>query len=207
VVPDREARSRRSRRPGRACSPVAPLSDRPKKTCQCGMRGLLLMSALEQVRGRSSLRPATKSEWRYRYCPPSRGGPWCGALGGDRRRAQERRFTTWPAGSTAPTRSSRGATIEKPPSAEFAPRPEGPGQPRPYECSTRSCRPMWSTKARAGRRCLTAGIPEATVPRRAQQDRPRSESKRRQAAPRVEGSQRVRSGMGRRVPIAQGFRA
>jgi NAD+ synthase (glutamine-hydrolysing) len=96
-----------------------------------------------------------------------------------------------------------GNTIEKPPSAELRPNQTDQDSLPPYEVLDRILRHYVVDDAHPGK-LIEEGIPAETV-RDVLNKIVFSEYKRRQAAPGLKVSPRA-FGMGRRVPIAQGFR-
>ena len=96
------------------------------------------------------------------------------------------------------------ATIDKPPSAELRPGQKDEDSLPPYEVLDRILRD-YVVEERPPAALVSAGVPEEVV-RDVLNKIVSSEYKRRQAAPGLKISSRA-FGMGRRVPIAQGFRA
>jgi len=176
------------------------LNDLTEENLQSRLRGLLLM-ALSNKFGPLVLTTGNKSELAVGYC--TLYGDMCGALAviADVLKTEIYDLARWVnrADEIIPW-----ATIEKPPSAELRPDQKDQDSLPPYDVLDRILRAYVVDEA-APSALLTAGIPEATV-RDVLNKIVSSEYKRRQAAPGLKVSPRA-FGMGRRVPIAQGFRA
>jgi NAD+ synthetase len=176
------------------------LSDLTEENLQSRMRGLLLM-ALSNKFGPLVLTTGNKSELAVGYC--TLYGDMCGALAviADMLKTEIYDLARW---VNRTDEIIPWATIEKPPSAELRPDQKDQDSLPPYEVLDQILRAYVVDEA-APAALLTAGIPEATV-RDVLNKIVSSEYKRRQAAPGLKVSARA-FGMGRRVPIAQGFRA
>ena len=176
------------------------LSDLTEENLQSRMRGLLLM-ALSNKFGPLVLTTGNKSELAVGYC--TLYGDMCGALAviADVLKTEIYDLARW---VNRTEEIIPWATIEKPPSAELRPDQKDQDSLPPYDVLDRILRAYVVDEA-APSALLTAGIPEATV-RDVLNKIVSSEYKRRQAAPGLKVSPRA-FGMGRRVPIAQGFRA
>jgi NAD+ synthase (glutamine-hydrolysing) len=176
------------------------ISDLTEENIQSRLRGLLLM-ALSNKFGPLVLTTGNKSELAVGYC--TLYGDMCGALAviADVLKTEIYDLARWinRHGEIIPW-----ATIEKPPSAELRPDQKDLDSLPPYEVLDQILRAYVVDEA-APAALLTAGIPEATV-RDVLNKIVSSEYKRRQAAPGLKVSPRA-FGMGRRVPIAQGFQA
>jgi NAD+ synthase (glutamine-hydrolysing) len=176
------------------------ISDLTEENIQSRLRGLLLM-ALSNKFGPLVLTTGNKSELAVGYC--TLYGDMCGALAviADVLKTEIYDLARWinRDGEIIPW-----ATIEKPPSAELRPDQKDQDSLPPYEVLDQILRAYVVDEA-APAALLTAGIPEATV-RDVLNKIVSSEYKRRQAAPGLKVSPRA-FGTGRRVPIAQGFRA
>ena len=176
------------------------LNDLTEENLQSRLRGLLLM-ALSNKFGPLVLTTGNKSELAVGYC--TLYGDMCGALAviADVLKTEIYDLARWVnrADEIIPW-----ATIEKPPSAELRPDQKDQDSLPPYDVLDQILRAYVVDEA-APSALLTAGIPEATV-RDVLNKIVSSEYKRRQAAPGLKVSPRA-FGMGRRVPIAQGFRA
>ena len=174
--------------------------DLAEENIQSRMRGLLLMG-LSNKFGPLVLTTGNKSELAVGYC--TLYGDMCGALAviADLLKTEVFDLARWVNrhGEVIPW-----ATIEKPPSAELRPDQKDEDSLPPYAVLDRILRAYVVDEA-APARLVTEGIPEATV-REVLNKIVSSEYKRRQAAPGLRVSPRA-FGMGRRVPIAQGFRA
>jgi NAD+ synthase (glutamine-hydrolysing) len=176
------------------------LSDLTEENLQSRMRGLLLM-ALSNKFGPLVLTTGNKSELAVGYC--TLYGDMCGALAviADVLKTEIYDLARW---INRNDEIIPWATIEKPPSAELRPDQKDQDSLPPYDVLDRILRAYVVDEA-APAALLTEGIPEATV-RDVLNKIVSSEYKRRQAAPGLKISPRA-FGMGRRVPIAQGFRA
>jgi NAD+ synthase (glutamine-hydrolysing) len=176
------------------------LSDLTEENLQSRMRGLLLM-ALSNKFGPLVLTTGNKSELAVGYC--TLYGDMCGALAviADVLKTEIYDLARW---INRNDEIIPWATIEKPPSAELRPDQKDQDSLPPYEVLDRILRAYVVDEA-APAALLTEGIPETTV-RDVLNKIVSSEYKRRQAAPGLKVSPRA-FGMGRRVPIAQGFRA
>jgi NAD+ synthetase len=176
------------------------LSDLTEENLQSRLRGLLLM-ALSNKFGPLVLTTGNKSELAVGYC--TLYGDMCGALAviADVLKTEIYDLARW---VNRNDEIIPWATIEKPPSAELRPNQKDQDSLPPYDVLDRILRAYVVDEA-APSALLTAGIPEATV-RDVLNKIVSSEYKRRQAAPGLKVSPRA-FGMGRRVPIAQGFRA
>lgn len=176
------------------------LSDLTEENLQSRMRGLLLM-ALSNKFGPLVLTTGNKSELAVGYC--TLYGDMCGALAviADVLKTEIYDLARW---INRDEEIIPWATIEKPPSAELRPDQKDQDSLPPYDVLDRILRAYVVDEA-APAALLTAGIPETTV-RDVLNKIVSSEYKRRQAAPGLKVSPRA-FGMGRRVPIAQGFRA
>jgi NAD+ synthetase len=176
------------------------LSDLTEENLQSRLRGLLLM-ALSNKFGPLVLTTGNKSELAVGYC--TLYGDMCGALAviADVLKTEIYDLARW---VNRNDEIIPWATIEKPPSAELRPDQKDQDSLPPYDVLDRILRAYVVDEA-APSALLTAGIPEATV-RDVLNKIVSSEYKRRQAAPGLKVSPRA-FGMGRRVPIAQGFRA
>ena len=174
--------------------------DLTEENLQSRLRGLLLM-ALSNKFGPLVLTTGNKSELAVGYC--TLYGDMCGALAviADVLKTEIYDLARWinRNGEIIPWN-----TIEKPPSAELRPDQKDEDSLPPYEILDRILRAYVVDEA-APASLLTAGIPEETV-RDVLNKIVSSEYKRRQAAPGLKVSPRA-FGMGRRVPIAQSFRA
>jgi NAD+ synthase (glutamine-hydrolysing) len=176
------------------------LSDLTEENLQSRMRGLLLM-ALSNKFGPLVLTTGNKSELAVGYC--TLYGDMCGALAviADVLKTEIYDLARW---INRNDEIIPWATIEKPPSAELRPDQKDQDSLPPYDVLDRILRAYVVDEA-APAALLTEGIPEATV-RDVLNKIVSNEYKRRQAAPGLKISPRA-FGMGRRVPIAQGFRA
>jgi len=174
--------------------------DLTEENIQSRMRGLLLM-ALSNKFGPLVLTTGNKSELAVGYC--TLYGDMCGALAviADVLKTEIFALARWVNrhGEIIPW-----ATIEKPPSAELRPDQKDEDSLPPYAVLDRILRAYVVDEDPPGK-LVMEGIPEATV-RDVLNKIVSSEYKRRQAAPGLRVSPRA-FGMGRRVPIAQGFRA
>jgi NAD+ synthase (glutamine-hydrolysing) len=174
--------------------------DLTEENLQSRMRGLLLM-ALSNKFGPLVLTTGNKSELAVGYC--TLYGDMCGALAviADVLKTEIYALARWI------NRSDEiipWATIEKPPSAELRPGQKDEDSLPPYEVLDRILR-EYMVDERSPAALVAAGVPE-TIVRDVLNKIVSSEYKRRQAAPGLKVSTRA-FGMGRRVPIAQGFRA
>jgi NAD+ synthase (glutamine-hydrolysing) len=176
------------------------LPDLTEENLQSRLRGLLLM-ALSNKFGPLVLTTGNKSELAVGYC--TLYGDMCGALAviADVLKTEIYALARWinRADEIIPW-----ATIEKPPSAELRPDQKDEDSLPPYEVLDRILR-EYVVDERSSAALVTAGVPEEIV-RDVLNKIVSSEYKRRQAAPGLKVSPRA-FGMGRRVPIAQGFRA
>jgi NAD+ synthase (glutamine-hydrolysing) len=176
------------------------LPDLTEENLQSRMRGLLLM-ALSNKFGPLVLTTGNKSELSVGYC--TLYGDMCGALAviADVLKTEIYALARWinRNGEIIPWN-----TIEKPPSAELRPDQKDEDSLPPYEILDRILRAYVVDEAEPAS-LLAAGISEATV-REVLNKIASSEYKRRQSAPGLKVSARA-FGMGRRVPIAQGFRS
>ena len=176
------------------------LSDLTEENLQSRMRGLLLM-ALSNKFGPLVLTTGNKSELAVGYC--TLYGDMCGALAviADVLKTEIYDLARWinRADEIIPW-----ATIEKAPSAELRPDQKDQDSLPPYEVLDRILR-EYVVDERSPATLVSAGVPEEVV-RDVLNKIVSSEYKRRQAAPGLKVSPRA-FGMGRRVPIAQGFRA
>jgi NAD+ synthase (glutamine-hydrolysing) len=174
--------------------------DLTEENLQSRMRGLLLM-ALSNKFGPLVLTTGNKSELAVGYC--TLYGDMCGALAviADVLKTEIYALARWI------NRSDEiipWATIEKPPSAELRPGQKDEDSLPPYEVLDRILR-EYVVDERPPATLLADGVPEEIV-RDVLNKIVSSEYKRRQAAPGLKVSARA-FGSGRRVPIAQGFRA
>jgi NAD+ synthase (glutamine-hydrolysing) len=176
------------------------LPDLTEENLQSRMRGLILM-ALSNKFGPLVLTTGNKSELAVGYC--TLYGDMCGALAviADVLKTEIYALARWinRHGEVIPWN-----TIEKPPSAELRPDQKDEDSLPPYEILDRILRAYVVNEA-APASLLKEGIPDATM-RDVLNKIVSSEYKRRQSAPGLKVSPRA-FGMGRRVPIAQGFRA
>ena len=176
------------------------IPDLTEENLQSRMRGLLLM-ALSNKFGPLVLTTGNKSELAVGYC--TLYGDMCGALAviADVLKTEIYALARW---INRAEEIIPWATIEKPPSAELRPDQKDEDSLPPYEVLDRILR-EYVVDERSPAALVTAGVPEAIV-RDVLNKIVSSEYKRRQAAPGLKVSPRA-FGMGRRVPIAQGFRA
>jgi NAD+ synthase (glutamine-hydrolysing) len=176
------------------------ISDLTEENIQSRLRGVLLM-ALSNKFGPLVLTTGNKSELAVGYC--TLYGDMCGALAviADVLKTEIYDLARW---INRDEEIIPWATIEKPPSAELRPDQKDQDSLPPYEVLDQILRAYVVDEA-APSALLTAGIPESTV-RYVLNKIVSSEYKRRQAAPGLKVSARA-FGMGRRVPIAQGFRS
>jgi len=176
------------------------LPDLTEENIQSRMRGLLLM-ALSNKFGPLVLTTGNKSELAVGYC--TLYGDMCGALAviADVLKTEIYALARWinRNGEIIPRN-----TIEKPPSAELRPDQTDQDSLPPYDVLDRVLRHYVVDEADP-KILLAEGIAPETV-RDVLNKITFSEYKRRQAAPGLKVSPRA-FGMGRRVPIAQGFRA
>jgi NAD+ synthetase len=176
------------------------LPDLTEENLQSRMRGLLLM-ALSNKFGPLVLTTGNKSELAVGYC--TLYGDMCGALAviADVLKTEIYALARWinRDGEVIPWN-----TIEKPPSAELRPDQKDEDSLPPYDVLDRILRAYVVDEA-APAALLREDIAEETV-RDVLNKIVSSEYKRRQAAPGLKVSARA-FGMGRRVPIAQGFRS
>jgi NAD+ synthetase len=173
--------------------------DATEENIQSRLRGLLLM-ALSNKFGPLVLTTGNKSELAVGYC--TLYGDMCGALAviADVLKTEIYALAQWinRDGEIIPRN-----TIEKPPSAELRPNQTDQDSLPPYDVLDRILRHYVVDHADPGM-LVSEGVPPETV-RDALNKIIFSEYKRRQAAPGLKVSPRA-FGMGRRVPIAQGFR-
>jgi NAD+ synthase (glutamine-hydrolysing) len=176
------------------------ISDLTEENIQSRLRGVLLM-ALSNKFGPLVLTTGNKSELAVGYC--TLYGDMCGALAviADVLKTEIYALARW---INRDEEIIPWSTIDKPPSAELRPDQKDEDSLPPYEVLDQILRAYVVDEA-APAALLAAGIPEATV-RDVLNKIVSSEYKRRQAAPGLKVSPRA-FGMGRRVPIAQGFRA
>jgi len=176
------------------------ISDLTEENIQSRLRGVLLM-ALSNKFGPLVLTTGNKSELAVGYC--TLYGDMCGALAviADVLKTEIYTLARW---INRDEEIIPWSTIDKPPSAELRPDQKDQDSLPPYEVLDQILRAYVVDEA-APAALLTAGIPETTV-RDVLNKIVSSEYKRRQAAPGLKVSPRA-FGMGRRVPIAQGFRA
>jgi NAD+ synthetase len=181
---------------------TAPFEGRPpdstEENLQSRMRGLLLM-ALSNKFGPLVLTTGNKSELAVGYC--TLYGDMCGALApiADVLKTEIYELARWVNrdGEIIPSN-----TIEKPPSAELRPNQTDQDSLPPYDVLDRILRHYVVDDADPSM-LLAEGIAPETV-KDVLNKITFSEYKRRQAAPGLKVSPRA-FGMGRRVPIAQGF--
>jgi len=175
-------------------------SDSTEENLQSRMRGLLLM-ALSNKFGPLVLTTGNKSELAVGYC--TLYGDMCGALApiADVLKTEIYELARWinRNGEIIPWN-----TIEKPPSAELRPDQTDQDSLPPYDLLDRILRHYVVDDADP-RMLVADGIAPETV-KDVLNKITFSEYKRRQAAPGLKVSPRA-FGMGRRVPIAQGFRS
>jgi NAD+ synthetase len=176
------------------------IPDLTEENLQSRMRGLLLM-ALSNKFGPLVLTTGNKSELAVGYC--TLYGDMCGALAviADVLKTEIYALARW---INRTDEIIPWATIEKPPSAELRPDQKDEDSLPPYDVLDRILR-AYIVDERSPAALVSAGVPEAVV-RDVLNKIVSSEYKRRQAAPGLRISPRA-FGMGRRVPIAQGFRA
>jgi NAD+ synthase (glutamine-hydrolysing) len=176
------------------------IPDLTEENLQSRMRGLLLM-ALSNKFGPLVLTTGNKSELAVGYC--TLYGDMCGALAviADVLKTEIYALARW---INRAEEIIPWATIEKPPSAELRPDQKDEDSLPPYEVLDRILR-EYVVDERSPVALVSAGVPEEVV-REVLNKIVSSEYKRRQAAPGLKISPRA-FGMGRRVPIAQGFRA
>ncbi len=174
--------------------------DLTEENIQSRMRGLLLM-ALSNKYGPLVLTTGNKSELAVGYC--TLYGDMCGALAviADVLKTEIYALAEWinRAEEIIPWN-----TIRKPPSAELRPGQTDQDSLPPYDVLDRILR-HYIVAESDPKMLLSEGISPETV-RDVLNKITFSEYKRRQAAPGLKVSPRA-FGMGRRVPIAQGFRA
>ena len=174
--------------------------DSTEENLQSRMRGLLLM-ALSNKFGPLVLTTGNKSELAVGYC--TLYGDMCGALApiADVLKTEIYELARWinRNGEIIPWN-----TIEKPPSAELRPNQTDQDSLPPYDLLDRILRHYVVDDADP-RMLVADGIAPETV-KDVLNKITFSEYKRRQAAPGLKVSPRA-FGMGRRVPIAQGFRS
>jgi NAD+ synthetase len=173
--------------------------DATEENIQSRMRGLLLM-ALSNKFGPLVLTTGNKSELAVGYC--TLYGDMCGALAviADVLKTEIYELARWinRNGEIIPHN-----TIEKPPSAELRPNQTDQDSLPPYDVLDRVLRHYVVDEADPKMLVSEGIVPE--VVRDVLNKIAFSEYKRRQAAPGLKVSPRA-FGMGRRVPIAQGFR-
>jgi NAD+ synthetase len=173
--------------------------DATEENIQSRLRGALLM-ALSNKFGPLVLTTGNKSELAVGYC--TLYGDMCGALAviADVLKTEIYALARWinRNGEIIPKN-----TIEKPPSAELRPNQTDQDSLPPYDVLDRILR-HYVVDGADPEKLIAEGIPAATV-RDVLNKIVFSEYKRRQAAPGLKVSPRA-FGMGRRVPIAQGFR-
>jgi NAD+ synthetase len=174
--------------------------DSTEENIQSRMRGLLLM-ALSNKFGPLVLTTGNKSELSVGYC--TLYGDMCGALAviADVLKTEIYELARWinRNGEIIPW-----ATIEKPPSAELRPNQTDQDSLPPYDVLDRILRHYVVDDADP-KMLISEGI-SAEVVKDVLNKIVFSEYKRRQSAPGLRVSPRA-FGMGRRVPIAQGFRS
>jgi NAD+ synthetase len=173
--------------------------DATEENIQSRLRGALLM-ALSNKFGPLVLTTGNKSELAVGYC--TLYGDMCGALAviADVLKTEIYALARWinRNGEIIPKN-----TIEKPPSAELRPNQTDQDSLPPYDVLDRILR-HYVVDGADPEKLIAEGIPSATV-RDVLNKIVFSEYKRRQATPGLKVSPRA-FGMGRRVPIAQGFR-
>ncbi len=174
--------------------------DLTEENIQSRLRGLLLMAVSNKF-GPLVLTTGNKSELAVGYC--TLYGDMCGALAviADVLKTEVFDLARW---INRHREIIPWSTIEKPPSAELRPDQKDEDSLPPYPVLDRILRAYVVDEA-APAHLVTEGTPEATVCDVLNKI-VSSEYKRRQAAPGLRVSPRA-FGMGRRVPIAQGFRA
>jgi NAD+ synthetase len=174
--------------------------DATEENIQSRLRGLLLM-ALSNKFGPLVLTTGNKSELAVGYC--TLYGDMCGALAviADVLKTEIYALARW---INRDTEVIPANTIEKPPSAELRPGQTDQDSLPPYDVLDRILHHYVVDDADP-QMLVRDGIPPETV-RDVLNKIVSSEYKRRQAAPGLRVSPRA-FGMGRRVPIAQGFRA
>jgi NAD+ synthase (glutamine-hydrolysing) len=174
-------------------------SDLTEENIQSRMRGLLLM-ALSNKFGALVLTTGNKSELAVGYC--TLYGDMCGALAviADVLKTEIYALAHW---LNRKQEIIPWNTIRKPPSAELRPGQTDQDSLPPYEDLDRILR-HYVVSESDPKALLAEGISSAVV-RDVLNKITFSEYKRRQAAPGLKVSPRA-FGMGRRVPIAQGFR-
>ena len=174
--------------------------DATEENIQSRMRGLLLM-ALSNKFGPLVLTTGNKSELAVGYC--TLYGDMCGALAviADVLKTEIYSLSRW---INRKEEIIPWMTIEKPPSAELRPNQTDQDSLPPYDLLDRILHHHVVDDADP-KMLLDEGISAETV-RDVLNKITFSEYKRRQAAPGLKVSPRA-FGMGRRVPIAQGFRA
>ncbi len=175
------------------------IPDATEENIQSRMRGLLLM-ALSNKFGPLVLTTGNKSELAVGYC--TLYGDMCGALAviADVLKTEIYALARW---VNRNEEIIPWNTIEKPPSAELRPNQTDQDSLPPYDVLDRILRHYVVDDAEPTK-LIGEGIPAETV-RDVLNKIVFSEYKRRQAAPGLKVSPRA-FGMGRRVPIAQGFR-
>lgn len=173
--------------------------DATEENIQSRLRGLLLM-ALSNKFGPLVLTTGNKSELAVGYC--TLYGDMCGALAviADVLKTEIYALARW---VNRKEEIIPRNTIEKPPSAELRPNQTDQDSLPPYDMLDRILRHYVVDDADP-KMLVSEGISEATV-RDVLNKIIFNEYKRRQAAPGLKVSPRA-FGMGRRVPIAQGFR-
>jgi NAD+ synthase (glutamine-hydrolysing) len=175
------------------------LPDATEENIQSRMRGLLLM-ALSNKFGPLVLTTGNKSELAVGYC--TLYGDMCGALAviADVLKTEIYALAHW---INRDSEIIPWNTIEKPPSAELRPDQIDQDSLPPYDVLDRILHHYVVDDADP-KMLVSEGVPLETV-RDVMNKIVFSEYKRRQAAPGLKVSPRA-FGMGRRVPIAQGFR-
>ncbi|HEX4139904.1 MAG TPA: NAD+ synthase [Candidatus Methylacidiphilales bacterium] len=173
--------------------------DATEENIQSRLRGLLLM-ALSNKFGPLVLTTGNKSELAVGYC--TLYGDMCGALAviADVLKTEIYALAKW---INRDREIIPWNTIEKPPSAELRPNQTDQDSLPPYDVLDRILR-HYVVDAADPKMLVSEGISPETV-RDVLNKIVFSEYKRRQAAPGLKVSPRA-FGMGRRVPIAQGFR-
>src|SRR3984957_13300104 len=173
--------------------------DSTEENIQSRMRGLLLM-ALSNKFGPLVLTTGNKSELAVGYC--TLYGDMCGALAviADVLKTEIYAISRW---INRDEEIIPWSTIEKPPSAELRPNQTDQDSLPPYDLLDRILR-HYVVEEADPKMLVSEEIPLETV-RDVLNKIVSSEYKRRQAAPGLKVSPRA-FGMGRRVPIAQGFR-
>jgi NAD+ synthase (glutamine-hydrolysing) len=173
--------------------------DLTEENLQSRLRGLLLM-ALSNKFGSLVLTTGNKSELAVGYC--TLYGDMCGALAviADVLKTEIYALANW---INREEEIIPWNTIRKPPSAELRPNQTDQDSLPPYDLLDRILR-HYVVEEASPKMLLDEGVPQEIV-RDVLNKIIFSEYKRRQAAPGLKVSSRA-FGMGRRVPIAQGFR-